>query len=130
MIDFSKYKQTETMFGGSERKIGLDIDGFEYMIKFRKTTNFTKRNNHISEYLGSHIYELLGYNVQDTHLGVYYGEEVVACKNFVTDGVQFVPFNDVGESSLEQDKEVGNVCRRCIDRQFRSPRSKLGIHKA
>lgn len=106
MIDFSKYEKTATLFGGSERKIGLDIDGFEYMIKFRKVTDFGKRNNHISEYLGSHIYGLLGYDVQDTYLGVYKGEEVVACKNFVTDGAEFVPFNDVGESSLERDKEV------------------------
>ncbi len=106
MIDFSKYKQTNTFYGGSERKIGLDIDGYEYMIKFRKVTPFGKRNNHISEYLGSHIYELLGFRVQDTYLGLYNGEEVVACKNFITNDCQFVPFNDVGESTLEQDKEI------------------------
>ncbi len=105
-MDFSKYEQTKTFYGGSERKFGISINGFEYMIKFRKTTGFTKRNNHLSEYLGSHIYELLGFEVQDTYLGLYNGEEVVVCKNFITEGYQFVPFNDVGESSLEQDKEV------------------------
>ncbi len=107
MIDFSNYKKTNTYYGGTERKFGIDVDGFEYMIKFRKQTNFgTKRLNHVSEYLGSHIFALLGFEVQDTYLGLYNGEEVVACKNFVTGEYQFVPFNDVGESSLEQDKET------------------------
>lgn len=107
MIDFSNYKKTNTFYGGTERKFGLDIDGFEYMIKFPKMNNFGgKRLNHICEYIGSHIFELLGFEVQDTYLGLYYGEEVVACKNFVFDEYQFVPFNDVGESSLEQDKET------------------------
>lgn len=106
MIDFSIYKKTDTYYGGTERKIGINVDGFEYMIKFRKRTNFgTLRNNHISEYIGSHIFSLLGFETQDTYLGIYEGEEVVACKNFVTGVKQFVPFNDVGESSLEEDKE-------------------------
>lgn len=107
MIDFSAYKKTNTYYGGTERKFGVDIDGFEYMIKFQKRTNFGgKRFNHVSEYIGCHIFGLLGFDVQETYLGLYDGEQVVACKNFVSDGYQFVPFNDVGESSLEQDKET------------------------
>ena len=107
MIDFSKYERTNTYYGGTERKFGVNVDGFEYMIKFQKQTNFgVKRLNHISEYVGSHIFELLGFEAQDTYLGLYNGEQVVACKNFINGETQFVPFNDVGESSLEQDKET------------------------
>lgn len=106
IIDFSVYKRTDMFYGGSEKKFGIMIDGYEYMLKFRKTTNFSKRFNHVSEYLGSHVFELLGFNVQDTYLGLYNGQEVVACKNFISDNCQFVPFNDVGESSLERDKET------------------------
>ena len=107
MIDFSVYEKTNTYYGGSERKFGINVDGFEYMIKFQKQTNFgVKRLNHISEYIGSHIFELLGFEVQATYLGLYNGEQVVACKNFIDGENQFVPFNDVGESSLEQDKET------------------------
>ena len=106
MTDFSIYPKTNTYYGGTERKFGIDIDGFEYMIKFQKETNFgAKRFNHVSEYIGSHIFALLGFDAQETYLGLYNGEQVVACKNFITNGYQFVPFNDVGESSLEQDKE-------------------------
>lgn len=104
-MDFSNYEISNTYFGGSERKIGLIISDSEYMIKFQKKTEFGKRNNHISEYIGSHIFDILGFSVQETFLGTYKGEQVVACKNFVENGYQFVPFNDVGESTLDQDKE-------------------------
>lgn len=104
-MDFSNYEISNTYFGGSERKIGLIISDSEYMIKFQKKTEFGKRNNHISEYIGSHIFDILGFSVQETFLGTYKGEQVVACKIFVENGYQFVPFNDVGESTLDQDKE-------------------------
>lgn len=107
MIDFSKYKNTKTYYGGSERKTGINFNGEEYMIKFQKETNFgTKRFNHVSEYIGCHIFRLLGFEAQKTILGFYNGEEVVACKNFLSGGYVFVPFNDVGESTLEHDKEM------------------------
>lgn len=48
---------------------------------------------------------MLGFTCHDTFLGIYKGENVVACKVFMTNGYQFVPFNDVGESTIEEDKE-------------------------
>lgn len=76
------------------------------MIKFQKYNNFGEKiYNHISEYIGCHIFELLGFEVQETYLGIYNDEEVVACKNFIVNNYQFVPFNDVGESTLDNDKE-------------------------
>ena len=76
------------------------------MIKFQKQTAFGKKNNHISEFIGSHIFELCGFKAHKTYLGHREGEEVVACKDFNVPGKQFVPFNDVGESTLDQDKET------------------------
>ena len=104
-IDFSKYKTSKKYYGGSERKEGIVIDGEEYMLKFQKHTAFGKRNTHISEFIGSHIFESCGFNTHKTYLGIRNGEEVVACKDFNVFGKQFVPFNDVGESTLDQDKE-------------------------
>ncbi len=104
-MDFTNYQKSNTFFGGSEKKLGLIISGSEYMIKFQKQTEFGKRNNHISEYIASHVFEMLGFECQKTYLGTYDGEQVVACKSFIRDGYQFVPFNDVGESTLDQDKE-------------------------
>lgn len=105
IYDFSKYELSNKEYGGSEKKIGIYIDGYEYMLKFQKKTAFGLRNNHISEYIGCKIYSMLGYSTQEVYLGIYKKENVVACKDFVIDGYQFVPFNDVGESSLEIDKE-------------------------
>ena len=86
MIDFTGYKRTKTFYGGSEKKFGIIIGKCEYMLKFQKYNNFGKKmHNHISEYIGSHIFELFNFVVQETHLGIYNGEEVVACKNFITD---------------------------------------------
>ena len=104
--DFSNFRLSNIRYGGSERKLGILINGEPYMLKFQKNTKFGKRNNHLSEFLGSHIFELLGFNVHKTYLGKYKGEFVVACKDFVINGYEFVPFNDVGESTIETDKET------------------------
>ncbi len=105
-IDFSNYELNNKYYGGSERKEGIIIDGDDYMIKYQKQTAFGKRNNHISEFIGSHIFELCGIKAHKTYLGYRNGEQVVACKDFNVNGKQFVPFNDVGESTLDRDKEM------------------------
>ena len=56
-IDFSEYELNGKYYGGSERKEGITIDEEDYMIKFQKQTAFGKINNHISEFIGSHIFE-------------------------------------------------------------------------
>lgn len=104
-MNFSNYPLSDRYYGGSEKKIGILINESPYMLKFQKKTAFGMRYNHISEYIGSHLFALLGFPTQETYLGTYGEEQVVACKDFILPGVQFVPFNDVGESSLEQDKE-------------------------
>ena len=106
LFDFTNYPLSNKSYGGTEKKLGILIGDFPYMLKFQKNTAFGLRFNTISEYIGSHIYEMLGITCQNTFLGVYDGENVVACKDFVTDGYQFVPFNDVGESSIEENKEL------------------------
>ena len=47
-IDFSNYPLSDIQYGGSEKKLGILIDGIPYMLKFQKKTPFGKRNNHIS----------------------------------------------------------------------------------
>lgn len=118
-IDFSNYKLSGTYYGGSEKKLGIVIEGNHYMLKFQKKTAFGYRNNHISEYIGSHIFRILGFKTQDTYLGFYQGEQVVACRDFNLDGCQFVPFNDVGESTLDQDKERYQYAYEDIMRMLR-----------
>lgn len=104
-FDFTNCKLSKKFYGGSEKKIGIVFGDSLFMLKFQKKTPFGLRNNIISEYLGSHIYQMLGFTCHDTFLGIYKGENVVACKDFMTNGYQFVPFNDAGESTIEEDKE-------------------------
>ena len=105
IFDFTNYILSEKRYGGTEKKLGIYIGGSQYMLKFQKRTIFGYHFNTISEYIGSHVYQMLGFNCQNTFLGKYKGENVVACKDFVVDGYQFVPFNDVGESTIDEDKE-------------------------
>ncbi|WP_200778251.1 hypothetical protein [Tissierella praeacuta] len=54
-------------------------------------------NSCISEYLVCHIFEMLGFTVQETLLGTYTdkrGKEkvVVACKDFTADGKKLMGF--------------------------------------
>ncbi len=105
-MDFSHYPSSGRFYGGSEKKTGILIGSSPYMLKFQKKSGFGIRSNHVSEYLGSHIFELLGIPAQETFLGTYMNEEVVACRDFVGTQVEFVPFNDVGQSTLDQDKEA------------------------
>ena len=104
-INFSNCKLSNRFYGGSEKKLGIIYKNHNYMLKFQKDSAFGKRNNHISEYLASHIFSLCGLNTHITLLGTYKGENVVACLDFLNEGCQFVPFNDIGESTLDQDKE-------------------------
>ena len=55
------------------------------MIKFPKEVDGNKIISHVTEYLGSHIFQLLGINAHDTLLGIYHGQEVIAAKDFVYD---------------------------------------------
>nr|WP_026496512.1 HipA domain-containing protein [Butyrivibrio sp. WCD3002] len=105
-MDFTNFPRSGTYYGGSEKKIGIVIDDEEYMLKFQKKTPFGMRYNHLSEYIGCHIFEIADFSVQETFLGTYGSESVVACKNFIRADEQFVPFNDVGESTLDRDKEL------------------------
>lgn len=105
LLDFNRFPKSNRVYGGSERKIGILVGQDTFMLKFPKRTPFGQRFNAISEYLGSHIFRLLGIDCQQTYLGTYEGAVVVACKDFVPDGFAFVPFNDIGESTIEEDRD-------------------------
>lgn len=107
MTDYSNYPiNTEVFLAGAEQKCEISIDGFRYIMKYQKNSEVGLIYNHVSEYLGSHVFALLGIPVQETYLGTYQGRNVVLMKHFCHPGERLVPFNDVGESTLEQDKEL------------------------
>lgn len=105
-MDYSGYPVNNKIYSGAERKIGVTVGAEDYIIKFQKKERFGTRNNHISEYLGCRIIKSLGFNVQEVYLGTYKNEIIVAIKDFVEKGQQFVAFNDVGESSIEENRDA------------------------
>lgn len=106
MQDYTMYEKTPVMFSGAERKFEILIEGYRYIVKFQKNSEIGLTFNHVSEYLGSHIFQSIGIPVQETLLGTYGGKNVVVMKNFLEPGDVLVAFNGVGESSLERDKEL------------------------
>ena len=105
MKDYSRYPDGNRYYSGAERKKSILINEKPYLVKFQKNSREGLRFNHISEYLGSHIFTLLGIETQETFLGTYKRENVVVIQDFLGEDEVFVPFNGVGDSSLEQDKE-------------------------
>lgn len=83
-MDFSNFPLSGRYYGGSEKKYGILIGDAPYMLKLQKMTAFGKRFNHVSEFIGCHVFALLGFDAQETYLGSYQGEQVVACKDLST----------------------------------------------
>ena len=106
MRDYTAFPRNPVMFSGAEKKIEIMISGHRYIVKFQKNSEIGLIYNHVSEYLGSHIFQSVGIPVQETFLGTCDGDNVVVMKNFLNDGEQLIAFNGVGESSLERDKEL------------------------
>jgi len=105
MIDYSKFPLSKRFYTGAEKKIGIIIKEKPYFVKFRKNSSEGYRYNHVSEHLGSEIFSILGVTAQETDLGMYDGKEVVLIRDFLGENEVFVPFNGVGDSSLDVDRE-------------------------
>lgn len=91
MIDFTDMPTTRKAYAGANGgKIAVIYDGEQYMLKFPPHPKHNKEMSYsnicISEYLGSHIFEIVGIPVQETLLGTYTvkgkTKVVVACKDF------------------------------------------------
>ena len=73
--------------GQSGLKEGIDFEGKSWLVKYPKTTygmrnvDISYTTSPLSEYVGSHIYDILGYDVHETILGVRNKKLVVACKS-------------------------------------------------
>lgn len=77
------------LYGGAAgSKDGIMIETEKWMVKYPKSTksmngvDISYTTSPICEYLGSHVYQILGYETHDTILGIRHGKLVVACKDF------------------------------------------------
>ena len=90
IIDFSDYEQqfARTYGGASGRKYDIKYENENWFLKFPvnikdQVTDISYSNSSVSEYLGSHVYQLLGIETHETKLGVFQNKCVVACKDFI-----------------------------------------------
>ena len=119
MKDYSVYPiDSGVFFSGAEDKAQITINGQRYIMKYQRNSEVGMTFSHLSEYLGRPVFELLGIPVQDTFLGTYNGKNIVLLKHFCTDGEILVHFNGVGESSLEEDKEMYQYSYEDIQRML------------
>ena len=99
--------------GGAGQKVGILIDGQPWIAKYPRSTRDLKSkhlpsytSSPVSEYLGSHIFALLGIDTHDTLLGYRRGKIVCACKDFTHPDARLVEFKDI-KNSLSDD-EIGD----------------------
>lgn len=104
-MDYSRYQSSGRYYTGAERKKGILIQGEPYIVKYAKNSPQGITYSHISEYIGSHLFQMVGLEAQQTFLGICDGSPVVVMKDFIGEDEIFVPFNAVGDSTLEQSRE-------------------------
>lgn len=102
MQDYSKYKiNNEKFIGGSGANKEILINGFSYLVKFQKSSQRGWLFNHVSEYIGSKVCQLLGVPSQECFLGKYEDKNVVVIKNFLKKNENLLLFENVMEMMLD-----------------------------
>ena len=114
MIDFSKAAEELNSYKGSEKKKTLIYNNKKYLVKFpdpirEKNRNISYINNAFSEYIGSNIFKIIGFETQNTLLGTYtYNEKqkiVCACEDFTDANHLLYEFENLA-LSINTDKKI------------------------
>ncbi len=110
MIDFSTLPRKNKAYAGANgSKISVVYNGEQYMLKFppapRKNLNMSYTNSCISEYIGSHILNIIGIRTQETLLGKFIVNDkekiVVACKDFTSLGITLQDFASLKNQMID-----------------------------
>lgn len=110
MIDFTNLPTRKKAYGGANgSKLSVIYNNELYMLKLPmhalKNPNLSYTNSCTSEYLGCHIFNMLGVKAQETLLGTYeyHGKvrTVVACKDFTSPGVTIMDFASVKNQIID-----------------------------
>lgn len=114
MIDFTNAIEEFNNYKGSEKKKTLIYNHKKYLVKFpdpvrEKNKNISYINNAFSEYIGSNIFKIIGFKVQNTILGKYEykGKEkiVCACEDFTDNDTILYEFENLALST-NPDKKI------------------------
>ncbi len=114
MIDFSKATEELNSYKGSEKKKTLIYEDTRYLVKFpdpigEKNKHISYINNAFSEYIGSNIFKICGFETQNTVLGTYiYNEKekiVCGCEDFTDENHILYEFENLALSA-NPDKKI------------------------
>ena len=114
MINFSDAIEVLNGYKGSEKKKTLIYNNKKYLVKFpdpirEKNKNISYINNAFSEYIGSNIFKIVGFETQNTVLGkyLYNGKEkiVCACEDFTCENYILYEFENLALSA-NPDKKI------------------------
>jgi hypothetical protein len=117
-FDSCPYSDRNGGYGGAAGdKDGILFRGERWMVKYpkelfgmRKSDKLEKNSlTPLSEFLGSHIYAILGYPVHETLLGYRKGKIVVACKDFCLDGERLFEIRTIKNVHLNEVAEKAGV---------------------
>lgn len=110
MIDFTNLPLRKKGYGGANgSKLSIVYSDNLYMLKFSlrnlKNPNLSYISSCLSEYLGCHIFNMLGIIAQETLLGIYKYRgkvrNVVACKDFTSLNTSFIDFASVKNQIID-----------------------------
>lgn len=115
-MDFTKSNRilTKAYSGANGKKISIEYDGKQYMLKFppsgkNKPTELSYTNSCFSEHLGSRIFNLCGIKAQNTMLGTYEvngkAKIVCACEDFTADGSILFDFCSIKNTIIDSEHE-------------------------
>ncbi|MFT8704495.1 hypothetical protein [Bifidobacterium aquikefiricola] len=109
IVDFEGAELSDRFYAGDAgRKVGVVWHGVDWMLKYPGPTRHLEgsvpsyTSAPLSEFLGSHVYALLGIPVHETLLGIR-GGLVCACRDFETDDRHLVEFRSL-KNSLSDDE--------------------------
>ena len=99
---FDNAKFSGITYGGhSGSKKGIIFDNEKWFLKYPKSTKsmevegISYTTTPISEYIGSKIYELLGFETHKVKLGISNNKIVVACKDFLKNSEGILDYNSI-----------------------------------
>lgn len=123
MVNFTNCTEILNNYKGSEKKKTLLYDNKKYLVKFpdpirEKSKNISYINNAFSEYVGSNIFKLAGFETQNVIIGTYTYKEkekiVCACEDFTDNENSLYEFENLA-LSINPDKKIATEISDIID---------------
>ncbi len=113
-FDVCRTNERNGTYGGlAGDKEGISFEGENWIIKYPKSTKGMRgelasyMTSPLSEYIGSHIYSILGYDAHETRLGIRNRKLVVACRDFCRK-----------EGALREIRTLKNIYNEELSRQL------------